>query len=132
MRYLFDTNICIYIAKKKPLTLLERFKALEVGDAAMSIVTYLELIYGAYKSERIQFNLATLRELVSMIPVLSLDVPAAEYYGRLRTDLERQGRTIGGYDLMIAAHAMSLNLTLITHNTREFPRISSLRIENWA
>jgi len=131
MRYLLDTNICIYIARKKPHALLSRFERLNTGDAAMSIVTYLELIYGAYKSERVDANLATVQELASVIPVLSLDPLVAHHYGRLRAALERKGVPIGAYDLMIACHAMSLELTLVTNNTREFARISGLHIEDW-
>lgn len=131
MRYLLDTNICIYIAKKKPQHLLSRFERLNTGDTAMSLVTYLELVYGAYKSERTDDNLSTIQQLVSFIPVLSLDISVAHHYGRVRTELERKGTPIGAYDLMIACHAMSMELTLVTNNTREFSRIPGLRVTDW-
>src|SRR5436309_3088554 len=102
MHYLFDTDICIYIAKKKPPSLLNRFKQLQTGDAAMSIVTYMELLDGADKSDRREANLSTVQELTSLIPVLSLDAPAADHFGRLRSELERKGTPIGAYDLIIA------------------------------
>ena len=131
MRYLLDTNICIYIAKRKPVGVLRRLDRLRPGDVGMSIVTYFELVYGACKSEYAQANLAKIEQLRLLIPVQPLDVDAAEQYGRLRCELERQGKPIGAYDLLIAAHALSLGLTLVTNNTREFARVSGLPVENW-
>ena len=98
----------------------------------MSAVTYLELVYGAWKSERSQQNLRVIQELRRLIPVLPLDATVAESYGPISTNLERWGKVIGSYDLMIAAHAVSLDLILVTNNTREFQRVKGLRIENWA
>ncbi len=98
----------------------------------MSIVTYLELVYGAYKSQAVEANLAQLERLRLLISVLPLEVDVALHYGRLRTELERKGSTIGAYDLLIAAHALSLGLTLVTNNVREFRRVGALRLENWA
>jgi tRNA(fMet)-specific endonuclease VapC len=132
MQYLLDTNICIYISKRKPARVLSHLQRLKPGDVGMSIVTYLELVYGAHKSERMESNLARIEQFRGLIPVQSLDEGAAEHYGRLRTELERTGTPIGAYDLLIAAHALSLRLTLVTNNLREFSRVKGLPLENWA
>jgi tRNA(fMet)-specific endonuclease VapC len=97
----------------------------------MSIVTCLELVNGAWKSRRKQDNLAKVEELSQLIPVRPLDTAVADHYGRIRSELERKGSSIGAYDLLIAAHALSLDLTLVTNNLREFARIPGLRVENW-
>lgn len=132
MRYLLDTNICIYITKRKPASVLARLERMKPGDLSMSIITYLELVYGAWKSQQVEGNLAKIGQLCRIIPVEPLDFGAAEHYGRLRAELEREGRPIGAYDLLIAAHALSLGLTIVTSNVREFGRIKGLRVENWA
>ena len=98
----------------------------------MSIVTYLELVYGAWKSESVKANLARIEHFQQLIPVQALNVGVAEHYGRLRTELESAGKPIGAYDLLIAAHALSLGLTLVTNNVREFSRVPGLRLDNWA
>ena len=131
MDYLLDTNICIYIAKRQPSAMASRFEKLRPGDVGMSIVTYLELVYGAWKSARKQENVATVQELSRLIPVQPLDTAVADHYGRIRSELERAGSPIGAYDLLIAAHALSLDLTLVTNNLREFARVRGLRVENW-
>ncbi len=131
MRYLLDTNICIYIAKRKPARVLSRLGRMKPGDVGMSIVTYLELVYGAWKSLAIAANLARIEQLEILIPAQPLDVDVARHYGRLRAELEATGMPIGPYDLMIAAHALSLGLTLVTNNSREFSRVRGLRIDNW-
>jgi len=131
MRYLFDTNICIYIAKQKPSGVLARLERLRPGDVGMSVVTYLELLYGAWKSRRREENLARIQELETLIPVLALDASAGRHYAQLRSDLETKGRPIGAYDLLIAAHALSLGLILVTHNVREFRRVERLQVEDW-
>lgn len=132
MRYLLDTNICIYIAKRKPAAVLHRLENLRPGDVGMSIVTYLELAYGAWKSQRAEANLARIEQLRLVIPVQPLGIEAAKHFGQARAELERRGAPIGAYDLLIAAHALSLGLTLVTNNAREFGRVPGLRIENWA
>ena len=132
MRYLLDTNICIYIARRSPPEVLSRLERLKPGDVGMSIITYLELVYGAYKSRRVQSNLEAIESLSRLVPVLSLDVTAARRYGQIRTDLEKRGAPIGAYDLLIAAHALAVGLTVVTNNTREFRRVAGLRVENWA
>jgi len=130
--YLLDTNICIYVRRKKPPQVLARFARLEVGEAALSVITYGELLFGAYKSAQREFSLALLQELFTLLPPLPLPLTAAESYGALRSDLEGKGAVIGNNDLWIAAHAIAANLTLVTNNEKEFRRISGLKIENWA
>jgi tRNA(fMet)-specific endonuclease VapC len=132
MRYLLDTDICIYIAKRKPAGVLTRLERLRPGDVGMSVITYLELVYGACKSQQVEANGARIKQLSHLIPVQALDAPAATHYGRLRAGLERSGSLIGAYDLLIAAHALALGLTLVTNNVREFRRVPGLRLENWA
>lgn len=132
MRYLLDTNVLIYIAKRRPAAVGTRFARLHPGDAGMSIVSYLELAYGAQKSRQSKEALARIENLERLIPVLPLDRAAAYDYGRVRAELEQNGTPIGSLDLLIAAHALSLGLTLVTNNTREFSRVSGLRLENWA
>jgi tRNA(fMet)-specific endonuclease VapC len=131
MRYLLDTNMCIYIAKRKPAGVLTQFGRLRPGDVGMSVVTYLELVYGASKSEHMEANLARIEQLRLLIPVQPLGVEVAAHYGRLRAELEAKGASIGPYDLLIAAHALSLRLILVTNNVREFARVRGLRLENW-
>jgi tRNA(fMet)-specific endonuclease VapC len=132
MRYLLDTDICIYIAKRKPAGVLARLERLRPGDVGMSVVTYLELVYGAHKTQQVEANAARIKQLSRLIPVQALDAPAGTHYGRLRSGLEKSGLLIGAYDLLIAAHALALGLTLVTNNVREFQRVPGLRLENWA
>jgi tRNA(fMet)-specific endonuclease VapC len=132
MRYLLDTDICIYVARRKPAGVLARLERLRPGDVGMSVVTYLELVYGAYKSQQVEANVARIKRLSHLIPVQALDAPAAMHYGKLRAGLEKSGSLIGAYDLLIAAHALALELTLVTNNVREFRRVPGLRLENWA
>lgn len=131
MRYLLDTNICIYIANKKPQSVLARLRDLKAGDVGMSVITYLELMFGAWKSQHREANLQLIRSLQQLIPVLALDASAGQHYGQLRAELQRKGSPIGAYDLLIAAQALSLGLTLVTNNTREFRRVPELIVEDW-
>ena len=131
MQYLLDTNICIYIARRKPARVLSRLQEMRPGDLGMSVVTYLELVYGAWKSQHVEANLAKIEQLRQIVPVQPLDAGAASHYGRLRAELENKGSPIGAYDLLIAAQALCLGLTLITNYVREFRRVKGLRIENW-
>lgn len=131
-RYLLDTNICIYIAKKHPPSIAKRFAELENGAVAMSLITYGELRFGAEKSMKRQQTIAALDQLQSLIPVLEPRAEVGETYGRLRATLENNGTPIGNNDLWIAAHALSLGLTLVSNNTQEFQRIAELSLEDWA
>ncbi len=131
-RFLLDTNICIYIRRKKPEEVLRRFRTLKQGEAVLSVITFGELVYGAEKSAQRAAALETLRELGQMIPVLSLPETAADAYGTIRAELERKGQMIGNNDLWIAAHAKAAGLTLVTNNEREFRRVRGLKVQNWA
>ena len=131
MRYMLDTNICIYIAKRNPPKVSARFARLAPGDVGMSVVTYGELRFGAEKSARSEAALRSLEDFIEAVPVLTFDKEAAANYGRLRFDLERRGQPVGNNDLWIASHCLQLGLTLVTNNEREFSRIPNLPIENW-
>ncbi|OGT26612.1 MAG: plasmid maintenance protein [Gammaproteobacteria bacterium RIFCSPLOWO2_02_FULL_42_14] len=129
--YLIDTNICIYITKQKPPEVIRKFKKLQVGAVAMSVVNYGELYYGSQKSAHAKKAHAALESLIGVIPVLPLPQDAAKQYGRIRSYLESKGKIIGNNDLWIAAHCLTLNITLVTNNVKEFKRVPKLRIENW-
>jgi tRNA(fMet)-specific endonuclease VapC len=130
-RYLLDTNICIYIRQRKPDEVLRRFHKLRPGEAALSVITYGELLYGAAKSAQRAAALERLRELVHFLPALALPESAAETYEAIRAQLESKGEMIGNNDLWIAAHALASGLTLVTNNEKEFRRVRGLKIENW-
>lgn len=132
LRYLLDTNICIYIARQKPPAVLARFQTLAPGTIGMSVITYGELCFGAAKSQQAEQALNTLRALADVIPVLPMDDDVGTHYGEIRAVLERAGTPIGNNDLWIAAHARALDLTLVSNNTREFTRVPGLTLENWA
>lgn len=132
LRYLLDTNICIYIAKQKPPHIFDKFKELHIGEASMSTITYGELYYGVQKSQHVKKNMALLQELTRLLPPLPISPEAGKYYGQLRSKLEILGTPIGNNDLWIAAHALSLNVILVTNNQKEFNRVPHLRVENWA
>lgn len=132
MKYLLDTDCLIYLIKRKPPEVLERFKALQPGDVGISSITFAEMQYGAWKSLDPERNLRNLEETLIPFEVPEFGPDAAARYGRLRADLERAGRPIGSMDMLIAAHALALSVTLVTHNVREFSRIPDLRVEDWA
>ena len=128
---MLDTNICIYIIKRKPLNVLERFKQTEISQIGISAITLSELSYGVSKSSKPAQNQIALAQFIAPLEILPYDDNAAQYYGNLRTQLEKQGTTIGSLDMLIAAHALSVACTLVTNNTKEFSRIPNLKIENW-
>ncbi len=130
-RYLLDTNICIYIRQKRPEEVLRRFRRLRPGEAALSVITYGELLYGAAKSAQRAAALGQLRELIYVLPALSLPESAAEAFGSIRAELEVKGEMIGNNDLWIAAHAVVAGLTLVSNNEGEFRRVRGLKIQNW-
>ncbi len=130
-RYLLDTNICIYIRRERPKGVLEHFRSLTRGSTAISVVTYGELVYGVQRSPSPERAMAVLDELIALITVLPMTVDVARAYGAIRGDLAARGELIGNNDLWIAAHAMSLGLTVITNNEREFKRVAGLNVENW-
>lgn len=131
MRYMLDTNICIYAIKNKPKEVIERLKEHEPSEICISSVTYAELIHGVEKSKAVNKNRIALTLLLADIEILPFDANAAESYGEIRAELERKGNPIGPLDMMIAGHAKSLGYTIVTNNTKEFERINGLRLENW-
>ena len=131
IRYLLDTNICIYIAKHNPAAVRERFEQLSADTLAMSVITLGELQHGAEKSQARSKALAALRQLQKVIQVAPLTDAAGEHYGQIRSALERKGRPVGNNDLWIAAHARAEGWVLVTNNEREFRRVDKLVIENW-
>lgn len=131
-RFLLDTNICIYIRRRRPPRVLERFRELQPGEAVLSVITYGELVYGTEKSQFREQAHSQLAELAGLLPVMPLPPRAGEFYGAIRAALAGEGRMIGNNDLWIAAHARAAGLVLVTNNEREFRRIEGLEIENWA
>jgi tRNA(fMet)-specific endonuclease VapC len=130
-RYMLDTDICIYISRRRPSVVKERFDRLKPGQVIISVITYGELYYGASKSNQKAEALAQLGKTVLDIPVEDLTSSAARTYGEIRATLEKQGSAIGNNDLWVAAHAMALGVTLATNNEREFLRVTGLSVENW-
>jgi tRNA(fMet)-specific endonuclease VapC len=128
---MLDTNICSYIIKKRPPQVLEKFEQIPPSDIAISVITLAELQYGVTKSNKPAHNQKIIEAFVSRLEVLPWTFEMTQHYGRIRTDLERQGTPIGAMDLLIAAHCLSLDATLVTNNTREFNRIPQLKLENW-
>lgn len=132
MRYLLDTNICIYVVNDRPMSVRRRFASAAVGDVGMSVITYGELIWGAEASAKPKENLQRLRAFALLVLPLDLPSDAAEHYGQIRAALRKTGRPIGPNDLWIAAHARATGLILVTNNEREFERVVGLKVENWA
>jgi len=130
-RYLLDTNVFIDAAKRRE-PVVRRFSALRRGEAAQSVITYGELLYGARKSNRESEARQRINDAATLVPVLQLTPDVAETYGLIRAAHERQGRVIGSNDLWIAAHAIAAGLILVTNNEREFRRVPGLNVENWA
>jgi tRNA(fMet)-specific endonuclease VapC len=131
VRYLLDTNICIYIAKHNPPQVRARFEVLDADALAMSVITLGELRHGAEKSQMKVKSLATLEQLVKMIQVAPMTDATGHHYGQIRSQLERRGLTISNNDLWIAAHARASGWTLVTNNEKEFVRVEGLAVENW-
>jgi tRNA(fMet)-specific endonuclease VapC len=132
MKYLIDTNICIYIMNKRPAKVIQKLKHFEVGEIGLSAITVSELQYGVAKSTRRDLNRQRLNDFMAPFEILTYDELSAEVYGDIRIQLEKSGQTIGPLDMLIAAHAFSRNLILVTNNETEFKRIESLKVENWA
>ena len=129
LKYMLDTNICIYTIKNKPQAVRE---ALHYGRMCISSVTLMELIYGAEKSASPEKNLRVVEGFIARLEVLNYGIDAAVQTGQIRAELARAGTPVGPYDSMIAAHARALGLILVTNNTREFERINGLRLEDWS
>ena len=131
MNYLLDTNICIYIIRKKPPVVLKRVKSKQPGQIAISTITLAELEYGITRSRYPDRNRVALLELLIPFTILDFDQAASVEYGRIRSSLETRGKPIGPMDLLLAAQATSHGLVLVTNNEKEFKRVKGLRIENW-
>lgn len=132
MRYLLDTNICIYIANKRPEGVRVRMSSIPTHQLAMSVVTYGELFYGVQKSTRKAESMANLLALKELIQICPLPERSGEAYSRMRKILQDAGKPIGANDLWIASHAMAEGWTLVTNNQNEFERIEGLQVENWS
>lgn len=131
MKLLLDTNICIYIIKRQPANVLKRFLEYQVGDVAISSITLAELRFGVAKSVQREKNAKALDEFIIPLEVVPFDEQAALAYGEIRTILEKAGTPIGSMDMLIAAHAVSLGISLVTNNTREFIRVPALTLVDW-
>ncbi len=131
MAYLLDTDICIYIIKKQPVSVREKFNSTDPTKIFVSSITVAELEYGVSKSSQVDQNSNSLKHFLSQLNIVSFDAHAATHYGVIRASLEKNGTLIGSLDMMIAAIAKSVDYILITNNEREFARVDGLKIENW-
>ncbi|MGA1875646.1 MAG: type II toxin-antitoxin system tRNA(fMet)-specific endonuclease VapC [bacterium] len=131
MRFLLDTNICIYIIKRKPFQVINKLRTFNISDIGISSITLSELEYGVVKSSRSDQNRDALINFLAPLEIIPYDDRAASHYGEIRAHLERIGQPIGAMDMLIAAHARSLAVTLVTNNSREFERVPQLQLENW-
>ena len=132
MRYMLDTNICIYLIKQKPEKVLRHFKAHSVGEIGISSITLAELRYGVERSQQVQKNRQALGEFTLPLEIAAFDEAAAEVYGSVRAGLEQAGTPVGSMDMLIGAHGLSLGVTLVTNNLREFEKIKNLKVVDWS
>jgi len=131
MKYLIDTNICIYIMNKRPVAVINRFKQHNPGDIGISAISVSELRYGAAKSLHSEKNQLRVNDFLVPFEILPFDADMSVTYGQIRVELEKKGIPIGPLDMFIAAHALYYNLILITNNEKEFMRVNRLKVENW-
>jgi tRNA(fMet)-specific endonuclease VapC len=131
MRFMLDTNICIYAIKRRPAAVVAALRAHALAGIGVSIITVCELEYGAAKSGSAR-NVAALQQFLAPLEIAEFDRSASRTYGTLRAQLEAAGKPIGPLDMQIAAHALALGVTLVSHNTREFERVPGLLLANWA
>ena len=132
MKYMLDTNICIYAIKQEPEVVLQKILKYHPSDICISSITYAELMHGVEKSQAKDKNRLALTLLLSPIEIVDFDSHAAEEYGKIKADLQSQGKIIGPMDLLIASHAKSKGLTIVTKNTKEFKRVNHLNVEDWS
>ncbi len=130
LKYILDTNIVIYVIKRRPIKVLDVFNK-HASRMAISSITLSELIYGAEKSQQVEKNLEAVEDFISHLEVLPYDSKASLHYGKIKFTLEKKGAIIGENDIHIAAHAISQGLTLVTNNLKEFKRVPNLALENW-
>ena len=131
IKYMIDTNICIYIMNKRPIEIIRKFKKFEIGEIGVSTITISELQYGVVKSKKSKLNQQRIDEFLSPLEIIPYDENAANIYGEIRFSLEKSGKPIGPLDLLIAAHALSRNLVLVTNKEKEFHRVKKLKVKNW-
>ncbi|TNF65235.1 MAG: type II toxin-antitoxin system VapC family toxin [Gammaproteobacteria bacterium] len=131
IKLMLDTNICIYIINEKPPHVLNKFKEYKFNEIGISSIVYSELVYGVYKSIKVEKNIVALASFITPLSIVEYDQNAADEYGLIRTSLEKKGKLIGANDLLIAAHAKSLELPLVTNNLEEFSRVDGLALYNW-
>ena len=131
MKYLLDTNICIVLIRQKSAAVLQRLISQKPGDVGISSITLAELVYGVEKSAQVEQNKAALQQFILPLELADFDQSAALVYGKIRTGLERAGQVIGSMDMLIAAHALSLDAILVTNNVGEFQRVNGLVLEDW-
>lgn len=131
MIYMLDTNICIYLIKRRSDELLNRMRVFRTGEIGVSVVTVAELQYGVSKSQNKERNQAALEAFLLPLDIADFSFAVTVMYGDIRAHLERQGQPIGPLDTMIAAHALSLDVPLVTNKTKEFERVRGLRVEDW-
>lgn len=130
-KFMLDTDICSYIMREKPIQVLKRFDSYEMEQFCISVVSYAEFIYGIQKSANPEKHQRLVENFILHVDIIPWDCSAAEHYGKIRKELESRGRIVGNMDLMIAAHARSQRMTIVTNNERHFDRITELSIENW-
>jgi len=131
MRYLLDTNICIYLIKKRSERIARELERQTVGDVGISTITLAELYHGAARSESRDRAYAALEQFLIPVVIAPFDAAAAKTYGEIRASLQRAGSLIGPLDMLIAAHALSINVAVVTNNEREFRRVPRLTVVNW-
>lgn len=131
MNYLLDTNVCIAVIRQRPVKVINKLTSQRPGDVGISTITVAELVHGVQKSNYPEQNMAALDQFLLPLEVADFDESTAVAYGQICADLEKKGMPIGSMDLLIAAHALSLDVVLITNNTREFGRVPNLKIEDW-
>lgn len=131
MKYLLDTNIVAYIIKKRPIEVFDKLLSVQWEDVGISSIVIAELWFGVAKSQHKEQNKKALENFLAPFTILDFDTKAAEKYAHIRADLEAKGTVIGANDLLIASHALSQELILVTNNVKEFERVENLRIENW-
>ena len=131
MKYMLDTNTCVFVLRHKPLCVTERFQQCAVNEVCVSAITVAELRFGADKSLQPEANHDKLSKFLMDVDIIDFDPGAADAYGEIRADLERRGQTIGALDMLLAAHASSEDLIFVTHNTSEFQRVKGLQLEDW-
>ena len=131
IRYMLDTNTCIYIIKRKPANVIDRFRQIQISQVCISSITLSELEYGVIRSSKPERNQLALAQFVAPMEILPYGDEAALHYGRLRVHLEKHGTPIGSLDMLISAHALSTGCILVTNNVKEFKRVPNIKIDNW-